>query len=132
MKFVLDTDTVSYYLRGEGRVIERLEATPRGQVAVTAVTVFELWRGARLARFGERRRRELHVFLDGFAHLPLGSLEAERAAEITARLESAGTPIGRLDTLIAGIASVAGATVVSRNAAHFGRVSDLRVIDWYA
>lgn len=132
MKFVLDTDTVSYYLRGEGRVAEHLAAATRGQVALTIVTVFELWRGARMAGFGERRIGELRTFLGSFVHLPLGTREAERAAEITARLEVEGTPIGRLDTLIAGIALVANAAVVSRNGAHFGRVAGLQVVNWYA
>lgn len=131
MKFILDTDTISYYLRGEGHVAENLAAVPRGQVALTTVTVFELWRGSRLAHFGERRNQQLRTFINSFAHLPLGTLEAERAAEITARLEAEGTPIGRLDTLIAGIALVANAAVVSRNAAHFGRVPGLRVVNWY-
>lgn len=131
MTFVLDTDTVSYYLRGEGRVTEHLTATPRGQVALTTVTVFELWRGAKSAGFGEHRNHQLRSFISSFNNLPLGTLEAERAAEITAQLEAAGTPIGRLDTLIAGIALVANAAVVSRNTSHFGRVPGLQMVNWY-
>ncbi|HKI55768.1 MAG TPA: type II toxin-antitoxin system VapC family toxin [Trueperaceae bacterium] len=131
MTFVLDTDTVSYYLRGEGRVAEYLLAAPRGRVFVTAVTIFELWRGARLARLGERRERALRDFLDSFIHLPLGTREAERAAQVTATLEAQGTPIGRFDTLIAGIALVAGAALVTRNEAHFTRVPGLEVVNWY-
>lgn len=131
MRYVLDTDAVSYYLRGDGRVAEHLAAVPRRQVALTTVTVFELWRGAKLAGFGKRRTHQLRTFIGSFVHLPLGTPEAERAAEIAAQLEAAGKPIGRLDTLIAGIALAAGAAVVSRNAVHFGRVSGLQVVNWY-
>ena len=131
MSYVLDTDTVSYYLRGEGRVGERLKATPRPLVFISTVTVFELWRGAKLAGFSERRTLQVRDFLNTFNHLPLSTRAAEAAAELTVRLEQQGTPIGRLDTLIAGTALVANAAVVSRNVGHFGRVAGLKVVNWY-
>jgi tRNA(fMet)-specific endonuclease VapC len=131
LRYILDTDTLSYYLRGEGGVAERLLRVPRRDVALTAVTVFELWRGAGVAGFGSERRTQLRSLLDGFVHLPLGGREAERAAEVTTVLEAEGRPIGRLDTLIAGIVLTTEATLVSRNLEHFRRVEGLRVEDWY-
>ena len=40
-------------------------------------------------------------------------------------------PIGPVDTLIAGAAVAAGATLVSHHMKEFGRVPGLRVIDWF-
>ena len=48
-----------------------------------------------------------------------------------ARLEGLGTPIGPLDTLIAGTALAHRAVLVSRNIREFGRVAGLEVVDWY-
>jgi len=45
-------------------------------------------------------------------------------------LERAGTPIGVLDTLIAGTALRHGATLVTRNLKEFERIEGLAVEDW--
>ena len=60
-----------------------------------------------------------------------GAKEAEAAAMIRANLERKGTPIGPYDTLIAGIALCANATLVTHNTKEFQRVNGLTIEDWY-
>jgi tRNA(fMet)-specific endonuclease VapC len=48
-----------------------------------------------------------------------------------ALLQKTGTPIGPMDTLIAGTALAHGAVVVTRNIREFKRVRGLRVEDWF-
>jgi predicted nucleic acid-binding protein len=43
--FVLDTNAVIHFFKGKGQVAARLLATPPGEIALTAITVFELERG---------------------------------------------------------------------------------------
>ncbi len=62
---------------------------------------------------------------------PFGKKEAESAAIVRATLERKGTPIGPYDTLIAGIALNANATLITHNTQEFKRVKDLRIEDWY-
>jgi tRNA(fMet)-specific endonuclease VapC len=52
------------------------------------------------------------------------------AGEIRAHLESAGTPIGHYDYLIAAQARRHGATLVTLNTREFARVPGLIVVDW--
>jgi hypothetical protein len=47
------------------------------------------------------------------------------------RLEADGTPIGPLDTLIAGTALACRGVIVTRNVSEYGRVPGLIVEDWY-
>jgi len=56
--------------------------------------------------------------------------DAEDAGRIRAALESAGTPIGAYDLLIAGQAQRLGATLVTANAQEFSRIKKLRLQDW--
>lgn len=63
--------------------------------------------------------------------LPFHQQEAKAAAEIRAKLEKQGTPIGPYDILIAGTAVAHGATLVSRNIKEFRRIKTLRVENWY-
>jgi tRNA(fMet)-specific endonuclease VapC len=55
--------------------------------------------------------------------LPLGMHEARAAANARATLERVGTPMGPLDTLIAGIALADNATLVTHDTAEFSRAS---------
>lgn len=128
--FVLDTNSVTYFFKGMGRVAERLLATPRTEVALPAVVLYELEAGlAKQSR--PERRRQLDELAAAIEILPFGIPEAKAAAHLRAALARNGTPIGPLDTLIAGTALAHGATLVTHNVAEFRRVQGLSVVDWF-
>lgn len=56
--------------------------------------------------------------------------DASASGRLRAVLKGKGTPIGDIDTLIAGQALARGWAVVTRNVRHFGRVEGLSLIDW--
>ena len=58
------------------------------------------------------------------------SRSAESYGKIRAQLEKAGTPIGPLDTMIAGHAMSLGYTIVTNNTREFSRVDGLNLEDW--
>lgn len=129
--FLLDTDTVSYVLRGQGPAASRLTAHPPSEVCISALTLAEL-------RFGAERRRSrrLHKIIDVFiASVEVAPFDASCSAafgRIQAALEAKGTPIGTLDTLIASHALALNVTLVSNNLKHFSKVRGLRVVNWNA
>jgi tRNA(fMet)-specific endonuclease VapC len=129
--YALDTNTVVDFLRGAGRVTERLLGTPPAEVALPAVVLYELEVGIARAGDAERRREQLRELVARAALLPFGAREAAAAARLRTELESRGEPIGPLDTLIAGTAIACGAILVTRNTREFGRVLGLRIEDWY-
>jgi tRNA(fMet)-specific endonuclease VapC len=127
--YMLDTDTVSFAMRGIGQVATRLARCKRSELCLSALTVAEL-------RFGATRRqsRRIHhaidAFLSGVDVLPFDQLAADRFGIIAAALANDGTPIGHMDTLIAAHALSAGATLVTNNNRHFSKVSGLRLENW--
>lgn len=129
--FVLDTNTVIYFFKGEGDVAKRLLATPPSQIAIPTLVVFELETGISKATNRSKRRSQLDALLDAVQVLPFGMSEARAAAGVRARLETAGTPIGPLDTLIAGSALAHNGVLVTRNIREFGRVEGLVVENWF-
>ena len=129
--FVLDTNTLVYFFRGEGRVAQRLLATAPADIAVQAVVVYELEVGIAKSSEPAKRRKQLGDLLGAVSVLPFGRDEARAAAALRARLEAAGTPIGPVDTLIAGTALACRGTLVTRNLREFCRVPGLDVEDWY-
>lgn len=129
--YVLDTNSVLYLLKGMGRVGERLLATPRTDVAIPAVVLYELEAGTRRSASPQHRRSQLLDLVEPMRVLPFDKPEADVAARIRVELERAGEPIGPMDTLIAATALQQGATLVTHNVDEFERVKGLAIEDWY-
>lgn len=129
--YVLDTNTLIYFFRGQGNVAEHLLATPPAQVAISAVTVYELEVGIAKSSYPAKRRRQFDELLDAVRVLPFDRDAAAEAARVRAALEKAGQPIGPLDTLIAGTSLAHRATLVTHNTREFARVSKLTLVDWF-
>lgn len=128
-KYMLDTDTVSYALRGQGRVMERLRVHRRSELAVSALAVAELRIGAATSK-SQKIDRAISSFLADLPVLAFDESAAEHFASIGAALEDAGHPSGNLDTLIAAHARSIGAVLVTNNTRHFGRVPGLLIETW--
>lgn len=131
MSYLLDTNTLIYFFRGQGRVAERLLGTPVSGVAISTVTLFELRVGIAKSFSPQKRLQQLEALVSAIVVIPFGKAEASEAAEIRAILERKGTPIGPLDTLIAGTAKLHDAILVTRNVTEFGRVEGLTIEDWF-
>ena len=129
MKFLLDTDTISYALRGQGRVAERILAHRPSDIGVSAISVAEL-------RFGAHKRgsRKLHRLIDAFLkpiiEVPFDSRAADRFGRIASDLEKAGKTIGMADAMIAAHALEIGSVLVTHNVRHLSRVQGLEIQDW--
>jgi len=132
MKYLLDTDTCIHVFKGNERVIERIEQVSGDELAVSAITCYELIYGVkRCAR--ERQAKELRkveTFLRHIHTLPFSVETASHAAEIRRKLEEKGVPIGPMDTLIAATAMEAGLILVTGNIREFGRIEGLRAESW--
>ena len=132
VRYLLDTNTVRFYIRRSSSVLERrLRRTSAAQVALSVVTEMELRHG--LARNPRLRVGPLvEEFLAGITILPLTSDVARVYGRIRAELEAGGTPIGPLDLMIAAQAVASKATLVSNNLTEFRRIRGLRCEDWTA
>lgn len=65
-----------------------------------------------------------------FSVIDFGYLDADAAARWDAMLARKGSPIGLINTLIAGICTSTNETLITRNARHFQRIKDLKVEVW--
>jgi len=130
---VLDSNTISYYFRGDPQVVPRLQALPPADVGVPAIVEYELRYGLlRLPQQAAAPRLEaLAQLLRPMQRLPFDSECAAHAARIRVALEAAGTPIGPHDTLIAATALRHQATLVTRNVREFARVPGLQWLNWH-
>ena len=128
-EFMLDTDTVSWALRGQGAVATRLLEHRPSQLCISSITLAEL-------RFGAdaKASRKLHsligTFVQAMAVMPFDQTAADRFGPVANALAKRGEPIGTFDTLIAAHALSLSLTLVTNNTKHFKRVTGLRTTDW--
>jgi tRNA(fMet)-specific endonuclease VapC len=131
MKYLLDTCTVSDFVKGQPNVLTRIKATAPNLISVSALTRMEVDYGLAL---NADRARKLAPVLDAFfstiVTLSFDEVDAKAAAAIRAALKTAGQPIGAYDALIAGMGLARGLVVVTSNVGEFKRVSGLQVEDW--
>lgn len=131
MKYLLDTCTVSDFVKGQPHVMARIKATAPNLITVSTLTRMEVAYGLAL---NAERAKKLGPFLAAFfsviATLPFEEADALAAAAVRAALKTKGQPIGAYDVLIAGMGLARGLVVVTSNVAEFKRVSGLQVEDW--
>ena len=100
-----------------------VQAKAVGDVGISSITLAEL-------RFGvskSARRQQNQAALDVAA---FDELAADSYGDVRAELESNGTPIGPLDTLIAGHGLSLNVVLVTHNMREFRRITGLRIDDW--
>ena len=128
-QYMLDTDTVSFALRGQGRVAARLLEHRPSELCISSITLAELHYGAEA-----RRSRKLHRLISAFVEpieiLPFDQSAASRFGTVAAALARRGEPIGTLDTLMAAHALSLRLTFVTSNTRHFARVAGLATENW--
>jgi len=126
---MLDADTVSYALRGQGQVAARLLQHHPSDLCISSITLAELSCGAEAKR-SQRIRRAIHSFTKDVAVLLFDEACAERFGVVAAALATRGQAIGVYDTLVAAQALCLGLTVVTNNTRHFSRIPGLAVENW--
>lgn len=134
--FVLDTDLVTLYYRGDPTVVRRVDARPPAELAISIMTIDEQLTGwytlTRQARRPDQLARayahlgEAVVRLARWPILPY----TESAIARVVQLKVLRLNVRLMDLRIAAIALEHGAVVVTRNQRDFGRVPGLSVEDW--
>jgi tRNA(fMet)-specific endonuclease VapC len=127
---LLDTDSVSFALRGVGRVGAELLKRVPSEVCISSITLAELRYGAEC-----RNSRKLNALIETFtrsiAVVPFDEAAAVEFGHLAAILRRRGTPIGVLDTMIAAHALSLDLMLVTNNTQHFSRVPKLRIENWF-
>ena len=128
-QYMLDTDTVSFALRGRGRVAARLLDHRPSELCVSSITLAELRFGAE-ARRSRKLHRLISTFVEAVEVVSFDQRAADRFATVATSLARRGEPIGTFDTLMAAHALSLGLTFVTNNTQHFGRVVGLKTENW--
>lgn len=129
--YALDTNTLIDFFRQSGRITAHLQLTPASQIHIPSVVWLELEYGLLRSHRPEAQRRGMEAVARAYALVHFDRQSAQAAAMVKHTLDTAGTPIGHFDLLIAGTALAHQLTLVTRNTREFERVPGLWVENWY-
>jgi tRNA(fMet)-specific endonuclease VapC len=131
VKYLLDTNVLSDFVRGEAAVAARLRQEAPAQLAASVITEIEVEYGlARNPDLAPRVREAMRVLMNTISILPFEREDARVAAQLRASLNRQGTPIGAYDLLLAACALRRGLKIVTHNAREFARIAGLGLEDW--
>jgi tRNA(fMet)-specific endonuclease VapC len=128
---MLDTDISSYIIRKRPETVRaRFREMAGEQLCLSVVSEAELLYGVKAKGSPRTLAAMIADFLRRLTILDWSRAAAQHYADIRAKLESVGTPIGNMDLLIAAHARSVGAVLVTNNEKHFRRVAGLKVENW--
>ena len=131
MPYLLDTNICIYIIKQKPHsVLNKFNSIEPGEIAISMITVSELYYGARKSANEEKNILALNKFILPFNILDFDIAAANIYGIIRTELESKGIPIGPLDTLIAAHAISLDYILVTNNEREFTRVSGLQVENW--
>jgi predicted nucleic acid-binding protein len=131
MKFALDTNIISFALRLQHGIKERMyEAAARGDtLVIPPVTYFEIIRGL-LADHAEVKLRLFYAICNGLVYMEMEQADWLEAARLYADCRKRGRPTSDADILQAAFCIHHDCTLVTNNTADFDHFTGLRFIDW--
>lgn len=124
---LLDTNVLSELMRerAEPAVVAWLNQQPKLSVWLTAISLFEIRLGLQSKPAGRQRERLIAAFEDICAReienriAPFDTAAAHETANLMSARNKRGFSVDLRDTMIAGIALSARATIATRNTRHF-------------
>jgi predicted nucleic acid-binding protein len=130
MIFLLDTDTCVHWLRGNPIIRSRFAAVGPEMMAVSIITLAELYYGAECSARPEANHQAIDDFTSGVVILGVEPEAARTFGEIKGQLRKQGNILEDFDILLAATAQKHGLTLVTGNRDHFGRIAGLVLENW--
>ncbi len=131
MTYLLDTCSLSDYIKGEIKTMQRLKQENPYNIFVSSITRFEIEYGLKLKpSLSQTITPQLEAIYQKIKTIDFSIAEANMAAKIRSELKQAGSPIGYYDLLIAATALANNLIVVTSNLKEFSKIEGLSVENW--
>lgn len=125
--FLVDTDWVIDHLNGVGAATQRLrELEPQG-LAVSIISVAELWEGVLFSRDRKRTEAMFRQFIENMVVVGIDDETCQRFGQVRGTLRKKGKLVGDLDLLIAASSLRHNLILLTNNRRHFENIDGLRI-----
>ncbi len=130
MSYILDTDTLIYFLKNQGNVAEHLLNTPIKKLHTTIINHSELLFGAFHSEHRKKNLGIVQALFEKITILPFSEQASYIFAENKAALKKTGKIIDDMDLMIASITLANRMTLVTNNTKHCNRIKNLTIENW--
>ena len=131
MIYLLDTNIVSYWMRGDEQLISKIKGHKPSELSISTITLAEIYYGIEKSPVKKKERRNKIERISSQLEIhPFDELAARKYSIIRAKLEKYGLVISERDLLIASIGMANKLVVVTHNINEFSRIEKLEVEDW--
>ena len=130
---LIDTDTLSYYLKGNKNLLKNLEdyllKSDFNKITISEITYFEILAGLEY-RKARKQIQTFEKFISTCRIVKLSTSSLRKSAMQYGKLHRKGIIIGVPDLLIAGIAIDNDFILVTNNEKHFEPIEELKTLNW--
>jgi tRNA(fMet)-specific endonuclease VapC len=128
VKYLVDTDWVIDHLNNIHATTERLlELQPEG-VALSVISLAELYEGVYYSRDPVKNETILNIFLSQFPVMEIDQDICQCFGRERGKLRKAGKMLGDFDLMIAATCLCRNLTLLTNNLSHFERIEGLRLL----
>ena len=126
---IADTSFLIDIMKSDKDAIRKAEEIEKkgNTIAVTSITIFELFIGVSLSIKQDQERNKINRILNGLSIISFDEDSAREAGKIYAQKRKNGSAIEPEDSMIAGICSRRNEILITRNIKHFSDIEGLRV-----
>ena len=128
-KYILDSDILIYFLKGQKDIVEKIISLPNESLYTTIINYTELLYGIYNSDKITQNKEKILSFLDNFKILQFDKNSSEIFAKLKAKLKKQGNIIADMDLLIASIAISNKAILFTNNLKHFKRIKELDILE---
>jgi predicted nucleic acid-binding protein len=125
---LLDTDVISFAIKGDTRYEWYREQLQDCETCLSFMTLAELYYWVEYRQWGTRRKQRLASHVRRCTLLKADEHLCRRWAEVTAKCRRAGRPIDTADAWIAATAIEFSLPLYTNNARHFESIEGLTVV----
>jgi len=126
--YLLDTDWVIDFLNGRQETVEKIRELKGYGLALSLVSLAELYEGVYYSREPEESERKLEDFLSGVEIVALEDGICQTFGRERGRLRKERILIGDFDLLIGATCLYHNLTLLTNNTRHFERIHNLRIV----
>jgi tRNA(fMet)-specific endonuclease VapC len=127
---LLDTDICIYWLNGRPEIREQALAVGITKLAISNITVAELYFGAYNSSRVRQNLERAEQFVGAIAIILPTTASLRKFGELKSSLRRSGQPIADFDLLIASTALSEQLILVTNNTRHHERIPDLALKNW--
>lgn len=130
MKYLLDTDTLIFWLKGNKNIEKKALHIGLEQLSYSIISYAELYFGAYNSQQIEKNLNSIEMVKQKLTLTHFDTNAAQLFGKTKAHLKQQGKIIMDADIMIASIAQSNDLTLVTNNVKHFSRIEALKIENW--